>query len=61
MFKRLKKDRGKILLIFLLEALIVVGALAAAASTRVAQMISEEEARKDFIIYASEVEWGETD
>ena len=34
----------------------VVGALAAAASTRVAQMISEEEARKDFIIYASEVE-----
>ena len=29
MFKRLKKDRGKILLIFLLEALIVVGALAA--------------------------------
>jgi len=38
----------------------VVGALAAAASTRVAQMISEEEARKDFIIYASEVEWRET-
>ena len=29
MFKRLKKERGKILLMFLLEALIVVGALIA--------------------------------
>lgn len=34
----------------------IVGAIAAAASTRVAQMQSEEEARKDFIVYASKVE-----